>query len=234
MHHPKIDQQLLALAEGSIKAFSSKLIPNIDNVLGIRVPHIRSLAKEVVKADWRSWLPIAPETYMEQVMLKGIVVATAKMELHERLEWLRWFIPKIDNWAVCDSTVMSIKSFGKHQAEAWEFIVPYCSSPHPYEVRFALVAMLSYFAEERYLPDIFKLMERIHTDDYYVKMGMAWTISVCFIKAPECTEQLFERLQVEDWVYNKAIQKTIESYRITDALKNRLRQQKRRATPSTR
>ena len=95
--------ELLALKDDSNAEFVRKLTPGIDDVLGARNPDMRDLAKRIAKDDWRSYIDSWEPVYFEDYMLRGMVIAYAKMDVHERLEEYRRFVPLIDNWSVCDS-----------------------------------------------------------------------------------------------------------------------------------
>ena len=101
--HKAIREQLFELAEENYQKFSSALLPNINNILGVRLPTLRKLAKVIAKDDWRRFISMADSDYFEEVMLQGMVIGYAKADIEEILQYATDFIPKIDNWSVCDS-----------------------------------------------------------------------------------------------------------------------------------
>ena len=223
-----INRTFSELSTEKYRKFATKLIPNIDNVLGIRVPHLRELAKQIASdPDWQTWIKTAEDTYMEHVMLQGLVISYAKISPELRFKYLSDFVPKIDNWSVCDSVTMSLKFINKNKEAAWQFIQAYLCSDREYEIRFGLVVLLGYFVEKDTLPPIFQLTNTIKHDAYYVRMAVAWLISECCVKCPEETLAYFRQNELHDWTHNKAIQKSIESFRISDDVKQTLRTLKR-------
>lgn len=228
MTNDEINAHFAKLLSEKQQKFNAKLIPNIQNILGIRVPDIRLLAKEIARtSDWRLWLPQAQSTYMENVMLQGFVINYARMDIDERLRWMAWFVPKIDNWAVCDSVTMTFKVPPSEKKRVWNFIQPYLYSDKEFELRFGLVVMLSNFVEQPWLTAIFAHTNRITSDAYYVRMAVAWLLSVCCVKFPEQTLMYFRHDTLSAWTHNKAIQKSCESFRINDDVKQTLRTLKR-------
>lgn len=136
------------------------------------------------------------------------------------------YIPYIHSWASCDIVICNMKQFSKHLEEGLSKIKKYIKSKNPWEVRVGLVLVLSYYVKEEYLDMIFKFAEQIKLEDYYVKMANAWLLSICFIKFFDQTYQYFLKSNLDDWTYNKALQKAIESYRVKD--KDSLRKLKRK------
>lgn len=224
-----IQRKLVELSEENYRRFQEKLIPQQSNILGVRIPILRKLAKEIVLGDWQEFLLNGKEDYFEEVMLKGIVIGIVKVSVEEKLEWIRWFVPKINNWAVCDSFCVGLKITKKHSDTMWGFIQPYLQSNQEFEIRFGVVMILSYFIEEKYLSKIFYHFNSIKHDGYYVKMAIAWAISMIYIHFPEETKKFLLSNELDDFTYNKSLQKIIESYRIDKQTKEEIRKLKRNA-----
>ncbi|WP_195575596.1 DNA alkylation repair protein [Paenibacillus sp. 1001270B_150601_E10] len=228
MNH-QIKEQLESLADEDYQKFSTALIPTINNVLGVRLPKLRALAKEIAKGDWRAYLQEADEEYFEEVMLQGMVIGYVKAELHDILEYVAQFVPKINNWSVCDSFCAGLKMTSKHQAEVWTFLQPYLHSRKEYELRFGAVMLLQYYVDETYLPQVLQLLDQIRHEEYYVKMAVAWAISICYVKYPEQTLIYLKDNSLDDFTYNKALQKITESTRVDAEMKAFIRSLKRKA-----
>lgn len=223
----EIRNKLLELSEEKYRLFQKSLIPNQENILGVRLPKLRAMAKEIAMGDWEGFLMDGKEEYFEEIMLKGMVIGQAKMSLEERLRWIRWFVPKIDNWSVCDSFCAGLKFAKKHQDEVWRWIQPYFRSKEEFEVRFAVVMLLTYFLEEAYLQAIFSILDGIRHDGYYAKMAVAWAISFAYLKFPEETSKFLQSNSLDIFTYNKALQKIMESNRIGKEEKERMRKMKK-------
>ncbi|MGI6007634.1 MAG: DNA alkylation repair protein, partial [Ruminococcus sp.] len=224
-------ERLKKLADEKYKDFNDRLIPGVENTLGVRLPDLRKLAKETVKdGGWRIWMEELPEDYYEELMLKGLVLGYARMPLEERLERLEQFVPKINNWGICDSCCMTCKFMKKEQEKSFQWLKQYLGSEKEFEVRFALVALLDHFVNEEYINEVLKACNETVHPGYYAKMAAAWAVSVCFVKFPEETFEFLENDQMDDFTHNKAIQKICESFRVSREMKEKLRGWKRKTT----
>lgn len=223
----EIRKILFELQDKKYKEFHSGLCPNNENIIGVRIPALRKLAKEISKEDWRKFLNENKNEYYEETMLEGFVIGYAKMELEERFNLLTTFVPKIDNWAVCDCTCSTFKFVQKNEKEMWEFIKTYLNSSKEFELRFAIIIILDYYLTDEYVDEVFRIFDKVKKEDYYVKMAIAWTLQVAYVKYREKTIKYLENNKLDDFTYNKAIQKMIESYRISEEDKVRLKEMKR-------
>lgn len=223
-----IKQEILNVAEKDYKEFSASLIPNINNVIGVRIPTLRQIAREVFKKYGEQCLIPCKTEFMEEIMIRGMIIGLLKKEADDVLDYVKNFVPQIDNWAVCDIFCGSLKFTIKNKEKVWKFIQPYLKSKKEYEIRFGLVMLLSYFIETDYLEKIFIILDNFKHDGYYAKMGAAWLLSMCYVKYPKETEIYLKKSKLDDWTYNKGIQKTCESLRIDKATKQRLKIMKRK------
>jgi Predicted DNA alkylation repair enzyme len=214
---------LTLLAENDYRKFSQALTPNVSNVLGVRVPHVRDMAKDIVKTDWIAWLQESPCDYLEEKSLRGFVICYAKIPLTEKLALLKAFIPIIDNWATCDTVVSSLKLKKGEKPIVWDFIQPYFSSDEEFEIRFAVVMSLAKFIDEDHIDALLEIYNGIKHGGYYVKMAVAWALSVCYVKFPDKTILFFKSNSLDDFTHNKAIQKCMESFRVSKEQKSLLK-----------
>lgn len=225
-----IKEELISLADKKYKNFHSNLCPGIDNILGVRVPVLRNYAKELNnKYSIDDLLNKIDEEYYEEIMLKGMLIGlNKKLEWNELEKYIKDFVPKIDNWAICDVFCAGLKITKKYKKEMFELINEYLKSNKEFELRFAIVMILDYYIEKEYLQKDFNIFNQIKSDKYYVKMAVAWAISICLIKFyNETIKYLENNTFLDNWTYNKAIQKAIESYRITNEHKDYLRKMKK-------
>ena len=219
--------KLFELSDDKFKTFHSRLCPNTDNIIGVRLPLLRQLAKEIAKGDWRNFLSNSKEEYYEEILINGLVIAYAKCDVEERLNYIESFVPKIDNWAICDSFCNTLKFVNKNKEIMWEFIQPYLRSYNEFEIRFAVVIILNYYITEDYINLVLKTLDNIKHDGYYVKMAVAWAISMCFIKFEEKTMAYLKDNSLDDFTYNKSLQKICESLRIDKNTKELIKSMKR-------
>lgn len=224
-----IRNKLENLSEENYKNFSSKLIPNVTNMLGIRIPTLKKIANELSKkTDIVNYILSDDEIYFEEIMLKGLIIGYLKIDIDDIIEIINNFVPKINNWAVCDSFCASLKITKKNMSKMFNFIMKYKDSHKEYELRFLIVMLMDYYINEEYIDTIFSTCNDIYINDYYVKMAVAWILSVCFIKYTDKTKVYLNNNDLDDFTYNKALQKAIESYRVSEKDKKYLRSIKRK------
>lgn len=219
--------KLFELSDDKFKTFHSRLCPNTDNIIGVRLPLLRQIAKEIAKGDWRNFLSNSKEEYYEEILINGLVIAYAKCDVEERLNYIESFVPKIDNWAICDSFCNTLKFVNKNKEIMWEFIQPYLKSYNEFEIRFAVVIILNYYITEDYIDLVLKTLDNIKHDGYYVKMAIAWAISMCFVKFEEKTMAYLKDNSLDDFTYNKSLQKICESLRVDKNTKELIKSMKR-------
>lgn len=225
-----IKKDLINLADSKYKKFHSNLCPGTNNILGVRVPVLRNYAKEISKDNnLEELLKMIDDEYYEDIMLQGMLIGLEKNISFEKLEqYIKAFVPQIDNWAVCDVFCAGLKITKKYKKEMNILIKEYLKSNKEFEIRFAIVMILDYYIEDTYLEEDFEIFNKVKSDQYYVKMAVAWAISICLIKYYNKTyEYLKNNKSLDMWTYNKAIQKAIESYRITNEQKEKLRKMKK-------
>ena len=224
----EIKKKILAEAEKDYKEFSASLIPNINNVLGVRIPTLRKLAKDLYNEHGENCFEPCETEFMEELMVQGMIIGFLKNEPEEILKYVRAFVPKIDNWAVCDIFCGGLKFTKKNKELVWKFLQPYLKSDKEYEVRFGLVMLLSHFIDEDYIDKILQILDEFNHEEYYARMAAAWLLSICYVKFPEKTHEYLKRSKLDKWTYNKGIQKTCESFRVDKDTKNVLKSLKRK------
>lgn len=222
-----IREQLFAKQDLKYKEFHSSLCPNVDKIIGVRVPELRKMAKEIALQDYAQFLEQAKDEYYEELVLQGLVIGYAKISIKETFKYLKKFIPKINSWAVCDTTCSNLKITKKHMREMWGFLEKYINSKNEYEIRFALVMYLNYFLTDEYIDEILQKIDKITSKEYYVQMAIAWLLSFAYIKQKEKTEKYLLQNNLDEFTQNKAIQKICESYRVSSEDKEKLRKYKK-------
>jgi 3-methyladenine DNA glycosylase AlkD len=219
-------QYLNSFAEEPFAEFQRRLIPG-ETILGVRTPRLRAIAKQIVKGDWRRFLSEARDGAMEEVMVQGLVIGGAKMEYAEAMERAEAFVPKIRSWATCDICGSSFRFLKKDMPSSFLFLKSYLSREDEFAVRFGVTLLMEYFISDEYVSRLFPLFDGVRHEGYYVKMALAWAVSMCYVKYPGLTAEYLRNCRLDDWTYNKALQKITESRRVDDATKERIRRRKR-------
>ncbi len=217
-----IKKQLLAMQEDGYKKFSAALVPGCDNMLGIRLPLLKKLAKELAKGDWRTYLKNACDNYFEETMLQGFTLGFVKADIEEILSYVKAFIPKINNWSVCDSFCANFKIAAKERAKMWEFLMEYREGSE-FEQRVVAVMLMDHFLTEEYIDRVTEVFVSLDNPGYYTRMAVAWAVATAYTKFPDKTRPIIEERKLDTWTHNKAIQKMIESYRISEEDKTYLK-----------
>ncbi|HBF36464.1 MAG TPA: DNA alkylation repair protein [Firmicutes bacterium] len=206
-----VKERILELADEKYRQFQSKLLPDTVNLVGVRLPELRALAKELAKGDWRHYPETAEDELYEETMVQGLVIGYAKADVEEILRYVAAFMPKINNWGTCDSFCSNLKITRDHPARVWEFLQPYLSSHKEFEVRFAVVMLLNFYINLSYIDKVLASLATVKQEGYYARMAVAWTVSICFVKFPEKTLVYLQNNNWDDFTYNKALQKIRES-----------------------
>lgn len=223
-----IREQIFELADEEYKKFQSKLCPYNDNIIGVRLPKLRNLAKEIAKGDWQEYMKIAQSKYFEEVMLQGMIIGYVKADIEVVLSYIKDFVPKIDNWSVCDSFCIGLKFARKNKELVWDFLQAYHNSKNEFEMRFCIVMLLNFYIDEEYIDKIFQLLDGVKHEGYYVKMAVAWGISICYVNFPEKTIAYLNNNTLDKFTYNKSLQKITESLRVDKDTKILIRSMKRK------
>lgn len=209
------------------KTFSSSLIPSCHELIGVRLPILRKLAKRISKeSNVEKYLENANSNYFEEIMLQGLVIGYYNCDIQNVIKLCSNFVPKIDNWSICDSFCNSLKISKDHPSEMLNYISRYIKSDKTYEIRFLLVMLLNYYIDKQYLNTIFDIVEKVQKEDYYVKMAVAWLVSICYIKFPSETLHYITNCHLDKFTYNKSLQKILESYRVSEQDKKMIRSMK--------
>lgn len=224
-----IREQLEQLREPDYQAFASRLLPGVEPILGVRLPELRKIAKKLAKDNWQEYLEQARDDSMEEIMLQGMTLGYASGTLQEKEIFLRKFIPKIDNWSVCDSCCAAIKLAKEQPEEMWEFLQEYLHSEKEFEIRFALVQFLDYYVNQEYLIRVLEAIDCISNKAYYVRMAQAWAVSICYRDFPKETEPFLKQNHLDDFTHNKALQKITESLKVSKEEKAYIRSLKRKS-----
>lgn len=223
----KIRQDLFEMQDLKYKEFHGSLCPDMDNIIGVRIPKLREYAKELYKSNKLEDIKIG-DKYYEELVIQGMLIGfQTKAPIEEVIKQVKEFVPKINSWAVCDTFCAGLKITKKYQTEMFKIIKEYLKSKQEYEVRFAIVMLLDYYINDQYIDQVLQILNNIKLDKYYVQMANAWAISICLIRYYNKTLEFLKTTKIDDFTYNKGIQKAIESYRITKEQKDYLRTLKR-------
>ena len=218
-----IQDKLYALQDTKYRDFQGKLIPTVapDTIIGVRTPDLRALAKELAKKeDIGTFLDALPHTYFDENQLHAFILSELK-DYGQCIQRINEFLPYIDNWATCDQ--LSPKAFKKHKTELLKEIKNWLQSDKTYTVRFAVGMLMQHYLDGDFDSAYPKLVAAIRSDEYYINMMIAWYFATALAKQYDAIIPYIEQKKLDPWTHNKAIQKAVESYRITPEQKEYLK-----------
>jgi len=219
----ELQQELFKLQDLKYRNFHSKLMPGIDKetIIGIRTPVLRKFAKEFAKTEAaEAFLKELPHQYYEENNLHMMLI-TAEKDYEKCLAEVERFVPYIDNWATCD--LPAPKCFAKHKQELFPRIKEWIASEETYTIRYGIDLLMALYLDADFRPEYLELAASVASEEYYVKMVIAWYFATALAKQWDAAIPYMEQRRLPDWVHRKTIRKAVESYRITKEQKDYLR-----------
>lgn len=219
----EIQKKLFEMQDTGYREFHSKLMPETDKekIIGVRTPVLRKFAKQIYgtpEAD--NFLKSLPHKYYEEDNLHAFLLEQI-CDYDKLISELDKFLPYIDNWATCD--MMKPKIFKNHLPELKEQCFEWIESEHTYTVRFGVVMLMTHYLENEFDISIPERISRIGSEEYYIRMAVAWYFATALAKQYDAVLPFIENHKLDPWTHNKAIQKARESYRITKEQKTQLK-----------
>ena len=219
MNKADLHRKLYDLQDLKYRDMQIKIIPTVEpeSVIGVRTPELKSIAKDILKdGNYKGFLEELPHRYFEENQLLAFIISGIK-DLNECMEELETFLPYVDNWATCDQ--MSPKIFRKHKDVLLSHIEEWVNSEKTYTVRFGVGMLMEHFLDDDFDPLYPELVAKLRSEEYYVNMMIAWYFATALAKQYESILPFIEEKRLDDWTHNKAIQKSLESRRITEEQK---------------
>ena len=221
-----IRDELFKMQDIKYRDFNSKLIPTVDKRLfiGVRTPELRKYAKQLGKSiEVIEFLQALPHKYFDENQLHAFIISEIK-DFKNCIAEINRFLPYMDNWATCDQ--LSPKLIKKYHNELFEYIKDWLKSDKVYTLRFGIGMLMEHFLDEDFDIIYPETVSKIRSDEYYVNMMIAWYFATALAKRYESILPFIENRSLDTWTHNKAIQKALESYRISTEQKTYLRELK--------
>lgn len=227
-NYKKFLEYLESIKDEEYKKFHSSLVLNSKyEMIGIRLPIMRKIAKEISKTDIEEFLKYSQNKYYEEVMIQGLVISNVKDE-EIFYKYFKSHVNKIDNWALCDSFCNSIKIVKKYEEKYFNLAIDMCLNEEEFIARTGLVMILSHFVNEKNLKEIFTTLNKIKSDKFYINMAQAWLICELYIKHPKETLKFVKQNNLNKFTHNKAISKIHDSFRVSKEDKEYLNELRRK------
>ncbi len=206
--------------------FEQKICPTKYKILGVKIPILRKITTALLKNnDYEIILKNINNNHFEEVMIAGLVIAKVPITYQKRKKLITQYLNKIDNWAICDTFCNSLKSIIDDEDDFFNYLNQILEIKKEFYQRFVIVNYLNYYINEKYIDKVLANLLKIKTNEYYVKMAISWCLSTCLSKNFNITIKFMQenQSQIDKWTYNKALQKGIESYQISEGQKAILR-----------
>ena len=218
----KIQEFLLENRDDKYRSFTLPLIPNIDEktVIGVRLPIIKKYAKDLDQKSREEFLKSLPHKYHEENLLHALILSNIK-DYDEFLKHVDAFLPYITNWSVCDT--ICNKHLNKFKEKLIKVIYQWLKSSEVYRVRYAIKCLMNYYLGDDFKEEHLLRVQEVKLDDYYVMMMIAWYLATGLAKNYDSFVKAIEEKRFDKPAHNKAIQKAIESYRVSDEHKEYLK-----------
>ena len=226
MKKTDLHKELKKLQDLKYRDMQIKIIPTLKpaSIIGVRTPELKAMAKEILKSgDYKDFLNDLPHKYFEENQLHAFILSGMK-DASECFDELEKFLPYVDNWATCDQ--MSPKIFKKHKEELLKRVKVWIASDEPYTIRFGVGMLMEHFLDDDYDVKYPSMVAKLRSDEYYVNMMIAWYFATALAKQYDTILPYIEKKKLDKWTHNKAIQKSVESYRITAEQKTYLKKLK--------
>lgn len=212
---------LHSIEENDYQKFSSNLTKSKYELLGIRIPNLRVIAKEIFKGNYESFLQVVKMGSFEEIFIEGAIIALIK-NYEELFPYLENFMSKIDNWSICDTLSGQLKFIKKNREQYFEYFIKYLESNEPFTIRFGLMIFLDHYKDEKYVNKIVFQVLRIKNNNYYVEMGIAWLFAEYYLINKNLIIDLLKGKKLNKFVNNKTISKIRESNRVSKEEKDAL------------
>ena len=213
---------LISMQDEKYREFHSSLVLNSKyEMIGIRLPIMRDIAKKISQSNIEEFLKYAQDNYYEEVMIQGLVISHIKDE-KIFYNYFKEYVKKIDNWALCDSFCNSIKIVRKHEEKYFKEAIKMAGNESEFISRVGIVMILNNFISKQNLNVIFDTLNKIHSEKFYINMAEAWLICEMYIKYPEETKNFIKKNNLNKFTQNKAISKIYDSYRVSEEEKELL------------
>lgn len=213
MERHEIKEKLNLLAQEEYRGLALKLLPGEKNLLGVRLPQLRKLAKQIAADDAHAqrFLTEADYAVFEEAMLCGMVIGYMKPDFEKFTRLVEAFLPHIRNWSICDSFCSGLKSVKGYAQQYLDFIRAYAVSDDEFTVRFAAVMLLNYYINAEHISTVLHILSGITHSGYYAQTAVSWALAECYVRFPRLTLRALDEHEWDSVVYKKALRKILES-----------------------
>lgn len=226
--YEKLIEYLKEIGDEKYKNHQKKIIPGVENILGVQIPKLRVIAKGISLGNYTEFLNVLENKYFEEILIHGLIISYINVDYDTTLKYINDYLPKVNNWASCDIFCTKFKGVKNNKEEFLNFLKKCIETNKEYYIRFAVVMLKVMYIDEEHIVEVLSILDNIYHEDYYVKMAVAWTLCDCFIKFRNKSMVYFDSNKLDNFTYNKALQKIAESNRVDKDTKALIRRMKRK------
>ena len=215
-----IISNLLSMRDEKFAQLNRKIIPNINgkNIIGVKTPSLRKYAKTIPNVNL--FLDKLPHNYFEENQIHAFILSDIR-DFETCINMVDKFLPYIDNWATCDQLIP--KTFAKNTEKLLPWINKWIKTKHTYTTRFAIGLLMRFYLGDKFNQKYTKMIIDIKSNEYYINMMRAWYFATALAKNWDEVVGIIENKKLDIWTHNKTIQKSIESFRISNDQKKYLK-----------
>lgn len=216
--------ELLSLKDEKYLKFTKKITNTKVEMIGVQIPKLRKIAKDISKTDINSFIKEYKGNYFEERMILGFVIGLSTLEDYKK--YLEFYSTQILDWSLCDSVACSLNKIKKEKEYFFEFAQKMIKTNNEFQVRFGIVILLNYYIEDNYIDKIINIIIFLKSDKYYINMAISWILSEIYIKYPLKIDKYINENYLNNFVLNKTISKICDSYRVSKEIKEKIKLRK--------
>lgn len=215
-HWPQADyielkKYLISLSDDKYREFNKRIIPDT-KLMGVRIPILRKIAKDISKGNYTEFLLLEKGTTHEEVMLDGLVAANIKTDFCTMLSYIKNYSQKIYNWALNDT--VSFKNIKNYREQMLAQIPWFVENENPWVIRYGLKILMDFYTDDEYIGKVLEITESVKNEFYYVQMMQGWLLATAFTYSRNCRSSVLEFLKnadISDSVFNMTVRKICDS-----------------------
>ncbi len=218
-------ENLFSLRNEKYKEFSNRLLKDTKEVIGVNIPTLRTIAKEISLTNIDDFFCYYQGIYFEETLVLGLTLGYLK-EKSLLNKYIILYSEEITDWSLCDTPALNMKLIKKENQYFLSTIEELLSSNKEFKIRFGLVLLLGHYINDNYIDYILEVCINLKSDKYYVNMAISWLLCECYIKYQNKTDKYLFSEYLERFVLNKTISKICDSYRVSIENKNELKKRR--------
>lgn len=211
-----VRKTLFSLQEINVLAYDKRVIPEINNVIGVRIPKLKKIAKNIVRENYCEYLNFGENLYFEELVIQGMIIGLLNLNVENFKKYIDFYLDKISDWALCDIFVGNLKNIKKYKSDMFDYFFNILLDGNEFKKRFVFVVFLSYYIEEEYVDKLISAVIDDNDSRYYVVMSKAWLLSCIYFKFKDKVLNVLENYKLDSTTHNKTIQKIVESLKCSN------------------